>query len=274
MKKKKNIFNLICFALIFIFTGISAFLGTQSFARYVEQYEANQAASIAKPIVTIQNGALRRTSSEGDVYEYDDFTFNSGVGEFYDVKPNDIIDFYFSVNNFNEDNVLNEVRMRITLDIRIYLRRLAADGDIDEYYVAGNEFLVSSDGEDQEDMDGSNFSLFYSTYGVLSDNIADYLNIPLDLTKDLISSYSDLKTVDEQLKADGKTFYDGKTLKYSGSRSTGFSHYVGFDYEPGISFSQRAFCLKVTLPDQNRAGKEYVTGKLYFTIAVNCEQIL
>ena len=146
--KKKNIFNLICFALIVLFTGLSAFLGTQSFARYVEQYKSENSASIAKPIVAIQNGTLRRTSAEGDVYEYDHFSFNDGVGEFYDVKPNDIIDFYFSVNNYNNNNDINEVKMRITLDIRIYLRRLAADGEISKlmplsYYSSFARFAIS-----------------------------------------------------------------------------------------------------------------------------------
>lgn len=261
--KKNKAYKLICFVLIFLLTGLSTFLGAQSFAKYLDEYNQTSGAGVAKPVVTIENGRMVRISNTGERYIYDNSEFIDGKLDLYDLKPSDVIQCFFSINNYDKA-IKNEVKMKVTLSIRIFLRRLTKDGEIDEYYVVGNTFLVSDSGEDQEDMDGSNFSFYYSNNNSLTSNEGDYISIPLDKNTDKISSIKDF--VD--------AYYTGKTLKYSGDKSIGYDHYCGFIFNPDDGDLEKAFLAKITLPAQNTTGKEYVSARLFINIAVHCEQIL
>ena len=152
---------------------------------------------IAKPIVRIQNGWLTRTDIYGIEFEYDISNQNEGKIEFYDVEPNDQIDFYFSINNYYTSGgaiVLNQVKMRYTLITSVHLKRLTAEGEIEEYYVVGNRFLVSDDADEQKDMDGSNFSFYYSKKPSLVNNPGAYTNVAIDKSADKINSLADLNS--------------------------------------------------------------------------------
>ena len=262
MKKESKLFKLISFVLIFVLTIVSAFLGTQSFAKYLDEYNQTHGANVATPVVSIENGRLVRTSSAGERYVYDNSAFKDGTLDFYDLKPSDVIQCFFSVNNYDGANK-NEVKMKVTMTFRIFLRRLTSTGQIDEYYVVGNTFLVSDDGSDQQDMDGSNFSFYYSNNNSLTNNEGDYISIPLDKQNDKIDSIN--KFLD--------AYYDGKTLKYTGNTLNGYDHHLGFIFNPDDGDLQKAFLAKITLPAQNVAGKEYVSARLFISININCEQI-
>lgn len=262
--KNSKLFKLISFVLVFLITGISVFLGTQSFAKYVDQFNQSQSAGIASPVISVENGRLSRISDTGQRFVYDNSNFSDGSMNFYDLKPSDVIECFFSVNNF-EGSRLNEVKMKVTLAVRIFLRRLTKDGEIDEYYVVGNTFLVSDDGADQEDMDGSNFSFYYSNNDSLTNNEGDYISIPLDKNEDKTDSLSSFISNSEN--------YNGRTLKYSGNTSVGYDHYLGFIFEPGQQATEKAFLAKVTLPAQNATNKEYVSARLFINVSVHCEQM-
>lgn len=262
--KKNKAYKLICFVLIFLFTGLSTFLGTQSFAKYVDKFTQSQGAGVASPVISVENGRLSRISDTGERFVYDNSNFSEGSMDFYDLKPSDVIECFFSVNNF-EGSKLNEVKMKVTLAVRIFLRRLTKDGEIDEYYVVGNTFLVSDDASDQQDMDGSNFSFYYSNNDSLTNNEGDYISIPLDKNTDRTDSLSGFISNND--------FYNGRTLKYSGNSSIGYDHYLGFIFEPGQAATEKAFLAKITLPAQNATSKEYVSARLFINISVHCEQM-
>lgn len=260
--KKNKAYKLICFVLIFLFTGLSTFLGTQSFAKYIDEFNETHGAGIAKPVVNIQNGRMVRISNTGERYIYNNSEFIDGKLDLYDLKPSDVIQCFFSINNYDGANK-NEVKMKVTLSIRVFLRRLTKDGEIDEYYVVGNTFLVSDDASDQQDMDGSNFSFYYSNNDSLTSNEGDYISIPLDKTNDRINSFNDFLD----------SYYNGKILKFSGNKDVGYDHYCGFIFNPDDGDLEKAFLAKITLPAQNTTSKEYVSARLFINIAVNCEQI-
>ena len=44
-------------------------------------------------------------------------------------------------------------------------------------------------------------------------------------------------------------YENGKNVAYSGNVTNGYYHHVGFIFEPGIGAKQRAFLLKITLPN-------------------------
>ena len=291
MKKKGNLFKSVIFVLVFLLTGVSVFFASESFASYVTYYEQQAQANVAAPVISAENGSLIRTSNKGEIFQYDSSAFNGSIIEFDDIQPNDVIDAFFSINNYVGTTV-NEVRMKVTLSVLIYLKRLTTDGDIEEYYVVGNTFLVSSDNLDEQvDMDGSNFSFYYSDAG-LTDNMGDYTNMPLTLKykepkvpagqevaeEDLYeNNYQNDDYVDFSMNEtldDILDYENGKNVAYSGNVTNGYYHHVGFIFEPGIGAKQRAFLLKITLPNQTTSGKDYATGRLMINISINAEQIL
>lgn len=272
LRKAGRIFKSICFILVFLLTGISVFFASTSFAAYVSSFNENANASIAKPIVRVQNGALNRTDEFGVEYNYDISGFADGTIEFHDLRPNDRIDYFFSINNyFNEggNTYVNEVKMKVTLVIRIFLKRLTESGDIDMYFVVGNTFLIGSDHDDQVDMDGSNFSFYKSIDGSLSTDIGSYKNITIDKVNDKISSENQLTSA--ELFED---FYiSSNVIKYSGNATDGYSHYAGLIFDAGLEPTQQAYLLRVTLPMQDEAGTNYVSSRLFMNVNVKCEQM-
>ena len=61
MKKESKLFKLISFVLIFVLTIVSAFLGTQSFAKYLDEYNQTHGANVATPVVSIENTKIRNS---------------------------------------------------------------------------------------------------------------------------------------------------------------------------------------------------------------------
>lgn len=272
MKHLKGLTKYICLVLIFLLTGVSVFFASVSFSSYITKVETNNQATIAKPIVRIQNGWLTRTDIYGIEFEYDISNQNEGEIEFYDIEPNDQIDFYFSINNYYTSGgaiVLNEVKMRYTLITSVHLKRLTAEGEIEEYYVVGNRFLVSDDADEQKDMDGSNFSFYYSKKPSLVNNPGAYTNVAIDKSADKINSLADLNS---SFYSDNLTA-DSKELKYIDDKNVEFPHYFGSIFNANDGAIQHPYLLRITLPEQKTTGTQYASGRLYIKIDLIAEQL-
>lgn len=273
MKLKKTVKN-ISLILIFLLTGLTAYFGSSSFAKYLEQVESQANAGMAKPIVHIQNGWLYRTDIYGVEFEYDITNQDEGEISFYDIEPNDQIDYFFSVNNYIISGggvSLNEVKMKYTLIVSVHLKRLTTEGEIEEYYVVGNRFLVSDDADEQKDMDGSNFSFYYSKSGALVNDLGEYTNVAIDKEADKINSISDLVDSFYTNNLDNKVT---KELKYIDDKNEEFPHYFGSIFNPTDGAIQHAYLLRITLPEQKTTGTQYASGRLFIHIQLIAEQIM
>ena len=276
MRKVGSIFKTICFILVFLLTGISVFFASTSFAAYVNSYQENANASIAKPVIRVQNGALYRTDENGAEYRYDISDFEDGTLDFYDLRPSDRIDYFFSVNNYYNvggSTIVNEVKMKVTIVMRVFLKRLTSTGEIDKYFVVGNTFLVGSDMDDQVDMDGSNFSFYKSIGGNLTTNVGDYKNITI--TPQTSGNPGDFLGTSSSISTSGlpSELYTSDVLKYSGNKDDGFSHYAGKIFEAGSTPTQQAYLMRITLPQQDADKSKYVSSRLFVSVSFNCEQL-
>ena len=271
--KAKKIVKYISILLIFLLTGLSGFFASESFAKYVEKLESQANSTIAKPIVNIQNGWLYRTDIYGIEFEYDITQQDNGNISFYDIEPNDQIDYFFSVNNYVISGggvSLNEVKMKYTLVVSVHLKRLTTEGEIEEYYVVGNRFLVSDDADEQKDMDGSNFSFYYSKAGALVNDSGEYTNVAIDKVTDKITSIADLK---DSFYSDNLDSKITKELKYIDDKNEEFPHYFGSVFNPDDGATQHAYLLRITLPEQKTTGTQYASGRLYIHLDLIVEQI-
>ena len=273
MNVKKTIKN-VSLMLIFLLTGLTGYFASSSFAKYLEQAQSEASAGMAKPIVNIQNGWLYRTDIYGVEFEYDVTNQDDGEISFYDIEPNDQIDFFFSVNNYIISGggvSLNEVKMKYTLIVSVHLKRLTTEGEIEEYYVVGNRFLVSDDADEQKDMDGSNFSFYYSKSGALVNDSGEYTNVAIDKETDKINSMADLAESFYTNNLDSKVT---KELKYIDNKAEEFPHYFGSIFNATDGAIQHPYLLRITLPEQKTTGTQYASGRLFIHLELIAEQMM
>ena len=272
MKIKSSV-RYVCLGLIFAMLCGSVFFGSQSFAKYLEEYKSQQEAGVASPVVVYSRYALTRTTASIP-YTYE---INNEGSSFVinDVQPKDELSYYFNVKSNDAVNS-NEVLLQVTVTFNVYmvaLRQYEKDGvDVTSPVYAG--FGIGQDYTETDDIRRKGSISFFKYDGISSD-YADYeAGLFTSSTKDGVMSYNNDKLVHSEtvknfisgVDADGNDVY-GSTIFYNNS--------IGFYMEPGKDIT-KSYLIKVNLPEQEfgTSSSDYIGARLHIDLDVNAVQVL
>lgn len=251
--------------LVFVITCGFLFSAFVSFSSYKDSFQTNNQSKVALAVVQYHRGRLVRTSVNNEVYEYalTDQDDANTTFMFDDIQPKDIIDYYFYLDSFN-DFYKNEVMLKITMNVSVYLKRLKEevnDENSKSYFVVGNTYMVGDDFNNQTDMKNANLTFFYSKSNYATFDKSDYYSMPRDYAMDNQS------LTDEQYK-------EGNRLAvFQTNNENGVWHKTGFYLNPKEQNIQKSYLLKITLPEQNESSENYVNGRLFIDISIDAQQV-
>ena len=273
MRIKKSV-RYICLGLIFVMLSGSVFLGSRSFAKYLEEYKNQQEAGVASPVVVYSRYALTRKQG------LEEYTYEINNNETYfstsDITPGDELSYYFGVKS-NELDSTNEVLLKVSVTFNVYLVILR------QYQVGGvsnianlyRGFKIGESYTDDKDLRYQGYISFYK-YNAhegngLSSNINDYIDDGLLSTNDtdvIDYSNSSLNCVAEEVSY--TNVVDGNPVA---AIEELHNHSIGFYLEPGVDMT-KGYLIKTKLPNQVFDTVDYIGAKLFIEIDVNAVQVL
>lgn len=281
MKIKKSV-RYVCLGLIFSLLCGSVFFGSQSFAKYLEEYKNQQEAGVAVPIAQFFRGRVTRTEIDGDVYYYDMDEVNE-TNTFTNIQPEDVIDYYFHISNTDIKGNANEVLLKVTVSVRVYLRRmfetlqfdaygepLDVDADDKIYFIVGNEFLVGSNFEDQTDMKNANMLFLTSKENYVTESYYKFDNYE-PMGRNTATDFSQLTNA--QYIAGNAMVITGTGV---GNNQPPYYHKTGFYLDPSSPTEyHKGYLVRITIPEQSDSDySAFVDGRLTVEIDIDAEQVL
>ena len=238
----------------------SMFFAYKSFGKYYQEFNDKNNAGLATPVAQYHRNHLTRVSRNGKEFPY---AIKDGTDSFIfeNLQPKDCIYYYFYISNYDQNNNLNEVDLKVTVDTRVYLQRLKDTGST-RYFVTGNEYVVGSDFTDDTSMKDANLEILYSQ----NNSITSMVNIEDDyIIMPRVGGRQD-KLTEEQ-------YQDGNTLIISESSTLGVIHRTGFYFHAGSDKKQKSYLIRITLPEQYQGSEQYIGGRLFLDVVVSAKQV-
>jgi len=270
MKIKKSV-RYMCLGLIFAMLCGSVFLGSRSFAKYLEEYKNQQEAGVASPVVVYSRYALTRTTASVP-YTY---PINNTDETFIvsDFQPKDELSYFFNIKS-NDSVISNEVLLQVSVTFNVYMELLKkyekGGEEVSSLVYAGFEI-----GKDYEDDIRSKGSVSFFKYDGISSDFEQYktgiFSKPLD--GDTVMSYNNDKLICNKVE---KSFING--VDGSGNDVIGTTEFcknsVGFYMEPGQDVV-KSYLIKVILPEQKfgTSSSDYIGARLHIELDVNAVQV-
>ena len=273
MRVKSSV-RYVCIGLIIAMLCGSIFFGSQSFAKYLEEYKNQQEAGVASPIAQYFRGRITRTEIDGDFFIYDINQVNT-TNQISDIQPEDIIDYYFHISNTDISGNVNEVLLKVTISVRVYLKRMyesssGVDPEDKVYFIVGNEYLVGSDFVDQIDMKNANMLFLTAKDNNVSESYYKFDNYsPMQRNTD-----TDFK------KLTNSQYVAGNEMVVIGSGSNSneapYYHQTGFYLDPIEQANfHKGFLVRITIPEQADSDiSKFVDGRLFIEVDIDAEQVL
>lgn len=266
LKQPSNIVKGVCVLLVGGAICGSTFYAAQSFAKYRQEFIENNNAGIAFPIANYHRNHLYRISRDKELFTY---TINNNADEFIfeNIQPKDCIYYYFYISNYDKDGNINQVSLKVDINIRVYLQRLKDDGST-RYFVIGHDYVVGSnyDGTDFEEdtsMRDANLEILYSQGDYATKDENDYIIMPRE----------DYLSVTDKTLTDSQ-YENGKDLIITKSNKKEVIHKTGFYFKASSSVIERAYLVRITIPEQYQESEQYISGRLFLSVDVNIEQVL
>lgn len=250
-KKKGNRMNtkFIYLTLVFIMAIALSSSATYSYAKYKVETIINKPPNIALPIVDYERGDLIRNKDKVDEHIYS--TSDKEI-IFTDIKPQDSIEYTFSINNFIEEkgkNQINEVFMEVDLYFRVYLKRLVADEPVNPEDDNISYFIIETDYEVESTPDSTNMKGASITFSKKNGDKYDTLN-KLD---------------------DFDAFESGPEVGVYVDLETRIHKYKLY-FMPGERETQNIFKVNIVLPEQVVDATETIAGRLYIEVGFDAQQ--
>ena len=276
MRIKKSV-RYMCLGLIFVMLCGSVFLGSRSFAKYLEEYKNQQEAGVASPVSVYTRASLTRKQGGGDpiVYTLDDtmpFTIS-------DIAPLDELTYMFSIKNFDTE-LKNEVLLKVTLSFSVYLLVLTEpDNEGDDPIRTYSSFKVGESYTSptrEETIDGEKVDVSEHRY---KGSVALFK----DDSKDTNFELSDFGVVDV-VSSDEVDYTNSKLISKLVTKQVEnhsfqvYEHSIGFYMDPySVDVIEKGYYLSVILPEHNfgnTVDSNYIGAKLSIDLEVNTEQVL
>lgn len=273
MKIKKSV-RYVCLGLIFAMLCGSVFFGSRSFAKYLEEYKNQQEAGVAVPIAQYFRGRITRTEIDGDFFIYDINQVNT-TNQITDIQPEDIIDYYFHISNTDLKGNVNEVLLKVTISVRVYLKRMyESSGGVDPeekvYFIVGNEYLVGSDFTDQTDMKNANMLFLTAKDNNVSESYYKFDNYS-PMQRDTSTDFNPLTP--SQYVAGNEMVVIGSGVN---NNVAPYYHQTGFYLDPTEQANyHKGFLVRITIPEQADSDiSKFVDGRLFIEVDIDAEQVV
>lgn len=198
LKQPSNIIKGVCVLLVGSAICGSTFYAAQSFAKYQHEFIENNNAGIAVPIAKYHRNCLYRISRDQEVFTYS-INQDSDTFIFENIQPKDSIYYYFYISNYDKDKNINQVSLKVDINIRVYLQQLREDKESKKYFVTGHDYVVGSnyDGtgfENDTSMKDANLEIMYSPSDFATKEEKDYIIMPREDKLDILNkSLSDVQ---------------------------------------------------------------------------------
>ncbi len=267
--KKMNrmkMFKAIALPLVFALACTSLFMGSRSFSKYISEQEEKAQSTLATPNIYYHRGRLTRTSvDKKNFYAY---PIKDGTGTliFEDLRPQDVVEYIFYVSNFNEQGDVNVIPANVTIEVIVSLERMHSDNSIDNktsYYLVENPLLVGS--YPSSEMPKASFNIGKQ---IESDDKLRVSTNPSDYTA---MSRKALLQGDAG-DYNNETFFTNNEL-YVDARSGVYIHRIGLQIPTTNTKFNKAFLLRISLPEQDGEANTYVAGRMHIDVNLIIDQI-
>ena len=285
MRIKKSV-RYICLGLIFVMLCGSVFLGSRSFAKYLEEYKNQQEAGVATPIVNVQSrySLTRKQGLEEYTHVFENDKDKNYI-ELKNIAPNDEISYYFGVSS-NTIDATNEVLLQVEVSFIVSLHAnkeytvINKDTNAEETKITSipKSFLIGenyiNDGEDIDIRHKGSLAFFRNMNDELSSTLTDYTNtgFTTPIKTDTISYENDSISYSEiTQKYNYYEVKDGKNVD-AVLEETLYKHTVGFYLDAGVA-TTKGYLIKINLPSQAFDTDGYIGAMLRVDLDVNARQV-
>lgn len=285
MRIKKSV-RYICLGLIFVMLSGSVFLGSRSFAKYLEEYKNQQEAGVATPIVNVQSrySLTRKQGLEEYTHVFENDKDKNYI-ELKNIAPNDEISYYFGVSS-NTIDATNEVLLQVEVSFIVSLHAnkeytvINKDTNAEETKITSipKSFLIGenyiNDGEDIDIRHKGSLAFFRNMNDELSSTLTDYTNtgFTTPIKTDTISYENDSISYSEiTQKYNYFEVKDGKNVD-AVLEETLYKHTVGFYLDAGVA-TTKGYLIKINLPSQAFDTDGYIGAMLRVDLDVNARQV-
>ncbi|MBE6554859.1 MAG: hypothetical protein E7663_01300 [Ruminococcaceae bacterium] len=241
-------------ALVIILVGAWSLCASLTYSSYYTERRAAAEASLATIGCHYNRGKLLRSDVLSNDYTSYALSKEGDTIVLTDLQPNDMLKYFFSVDNFDADGKKNEIPVRVTVTVAVHLERLVvSDGGTTEVRV--DYYAADVDHDQVEGMQGAELVIRHDLAEMTLFDESDFLDVRIPVGDRL-----------------SETDYTGNLLCVK-EEGGAVLHSTGFYFSMNDPQRQKGFMLEIRLPRQIGSSDEEGSGRLCVDIRIDMEQV-